>query len=80
MNTNEVRKIFLDYFKDNHHTYVPGCNVIPENLKNILNGDIIFKLNTGAGLPLYIIEIICKEHNINIDYDNYYKLLKKHKT
>jgi len=45
-----------------------------------LNGDIIFKLNTGAGLPLYIIEIICKEHNINIDYDNYYKLLKKHKT
>ncbi len=51
-----------------------------ERLKNILNGDIIFKLNTGAGLPLYIIEIICKEHNINIDYDNYYKLLKKHKT
>ena len=63
-----------------------GKKILNKYLKNIkkknysqLSGDLVFKLNTGAGLPLYIIEIVCQEHNIDIDYNLYYKLIESHK-
>jgi alanyl-tRNA synthetase len=64
-----------------------GKKILKKYIKNIrkenntlLSGDLVFKLCTGAGLPIDIIEIICEEQNIRIDIDLYNKLLKEHKN
>jgi alanyl-tRNA synthetase len=84
LDSNKIINIIQDEELLFNKTLKNGKKLLNKHIKkvknNILVGDIIFKLNTGAGLPLYIIEIICKEHKINIDYENYYKLIEQHKT